>query len=74
MRVNINPLIKSYGNRPDSYRDDPVAETELLFDFSLYKFNNYSFLNKTFTHSGLLKTDPVESIYDTLTGFFSGNF
>ena len=30
MRVNINPLIKSCGTRPDSYRDVPAAETKFI--------------------------------------------
>ena len=30
MRVTINPLIKSCCTRPDSYRDDPAAETKSI--------------------------------------------
>jgi hypothetical protein len=30
MRVNINTLIKSSGTHPDSYRDDPAAETKSI--------------------------------------------
>jgi hypothetical protein len=28
MRVNIDPLIKFCGTRPDNYRDDPAADTK----------------------------------------------
>jgi hypothetical protein len=30
MRANSIQLIKSYCTRPDSYRDDPAAKTELI--------------------------------------------
>jgi hypothetical protein len=30
MREEFNPLIKSCGTRPDSYRDDPAAETKSI--------------------------------------------
>lgn len=30
MREKFNQLIKSYGTRPDSYRDVPAAKTESI--------------------------------------------
>jgi hypothetical protein len=30
MVFNLFQLIKSWGTRPDSYRDDPAAETESI--------------------------------------------
>jgi hypothetical protein len=30
MREEFNPLIKSSATRPDSYRDDPAAETKSI--------------------------------------------
>jgi hypothetical protein len=30
MREKFNPLIKSRGTRPDSYRDDPATETKSI--------------------------------------------
>jgi hypothetical protein len=71
MRVNINPLIKFCCTRPDSYRDDPAAETKsigLPADASASWRNTNSLNRRVVRYYSLGNRQPVtfiDSHHDT---------